>query len=418
LNSREVLFGGTDIDYRDTDVTTQQKPTTNVSNLDTDRLFKLNSECFSLAEQKFKSKELSSEEYQATLKLLQSILQNEVQRLTVPSTLVIFSHFLIDKFCSSSTTSSLINNNNPSTTTSSNPFQPPSLQFPPTTTPSFPFAGFANDTQRHAIQILAAVGASSPYASHYNFLPYIPPLPPAPAPPPFTLLPNTFPSQTSSSTTDRRSPSRKRSPNENSNNNLHSDENNKRVRRNSTTHNFDEENIAAVPSLIDANINTLKKKYMGVIQQLYIGKYQCRLCGLRFTAKQKHIYTHHLDWHYWENRQSAATTSTLLERCRDWYPSLQEWTIHEENLDEQIRNNQKMLTQSRQTKDLDYKSSLSSDIISCSAKGNGDTDDDVSRKKEYFENEPIFFFSVVMFVMIHLKISLMIIEKNGVLKMQ
>ena len=79
-----MLFGGTDIDYRDTDVS---QPA-NVPNLDTDRLFKLNSECLSLAEQKFKSKELSSEEYQATLKLLQSILQNEVQRLTVPSTLV------------------------------------------------------------------------------------------------------------------------------------------------------------------------------------------------------------------------------------------------------------------------------------------------------------------------------------------
>ncbi len=87
LYSREVLFGGTDIDYRDTDVTVQQKTTTtNVPNLDTDRLFKLNSECLSLAEQKYKSKELSSEEYQATLKLLQSILQDEFQRLTVPST--------------------------------------------------------------------------------------------------------------------------------------------------------------------------------------------------------------------------------------------------------------------------------------------------------------------------------------------
>ncbi len=86
MYSREVLFGGTDIDYRDTDVTVQQKTTTNVPNLDTDRLFKLNSECLSLAEQKYKSKELSSEEYQATLKLLQSILQDEFQRLTVPST--------------------------------------------------------------------------------------------------------------------------------------------------------------------------------------------------------------------------------------------------------------------------------------------------------------------------------------------
>jgi hypothetical protein len=90
LISREVLFGGSDIDYRDTDVTTQQKPTTAAPNLDTDRLFKLNSECLLLAEQKFKSKELSSEEYQATLKLLQSILQTEVQRLTVPTTLVFF----------------------------------------------------------------------------------------------------------------------------------------------------------------------------------------------------------------------------------------------------------------------------------------------------------------------------------------
>jgi hypothetical protein len=178
-----------------------------------------------------------------------------------------------------STTSSLINSNNHSstttlantiptltTTTSSNLFQQQSLQFPQTTTPSlstFPFAGFGNDTQRHAMQILAAVSASSPYASHYNILPYIPPLPPAP--PPFTLLPTTFPSSVSSSS-GRLSPSTKRRHDENSNNNSHhSDEDNKRARYDSTTtrtirsHNFDEENIAPVPSLIDANINTLKK---------------------------------------------------------------------------------------------------------------------------------------------------------------
>ncbi|CAF0904831.1 unnamed protein product [Rotaria sordida] len=393
-NDEEVLFGGSDIDYRDTDVTIQQKPTT--TNLDTDRLFELNSKCLSLAEQKFKSKELSSEEYQATLKLLQNILQNEVQRLTVPST----------------TTSSLINSSNHSvtttlantipsitTTTSNNPYQQatlpfqqqqqqPSLQFP-TTTSTFPFAGFGNDTQRHAMQILAAVGALSSYASQNNMLSYIPPLPPAP--PPFTLVPNTFPSQVSSSTTGRLSPSIKRPHDENSNNNnnnnnntnnIHSDDNNKRKCYASTTahtirsHNFDDENIALVPSLIDANINTLKKRYSGVIQQLYFGKYQCRLCGLRFTAKQKHLYTHHLDWHYWENRQ-ATTPTALLERCREWYPSLQEWTIHEENLDERIRKSQMMLTQNRQNKEIDTKSSLSSsDATSCSAKGNGDIDDD------------------------------------------
>lgn len=85
---RDVLFGGSDIDYRDTDITAPPQKTT--SNVDTDHLVELNSKCLSLAEQKFKSKELSPEEYQATLKLLQNILQNEVQRLTVPSTLVVY----------------------------------------------------------------------------------------------------------------------------------------------------------------------------------------------------------------------------------------------------------------------------------------------------------------------------------------
>lgn len=238
------------------------------------------------------------------------------------------------------------------------------------------------------MQILSAVNASSTYASPYNLLPFIPPLPPVPAPPPFTLVPNTFPSQTTSSTTSttqstgRLSPAIKRPIDENSNNNHHSDNDIKRARHEPIrSHNFDEENIAPVPSLLDANINTLKKRYIGVIQQLYIGKYQCRLCGLRFTAKQKHLYTQHLDWHYVENRQAATTAaSSILEHCRDWYPSLQEWTEHEENLDEQIRNNQMMLTQNRHTKDLEKQLSLSSEIISCSAKGDGNTDDDVRLK--------------------------------------
>lgn len=321
-----------------------------------------------------------------------------------------------------------MNNPNPSSAPN-NPFQSqPSLSFPPaTTTSTFPFAGFGNDTQRHAFQILSAVGASQPYGSHYNFLPFLPPLPPAPAPPPFTLVPNTFPTTSSNTTsttnTGRLSPSIKRPPDENSNHNLHSEQGNKRVRRDSTSntrsHNFDEENIAPVPSLLDANINTLKKKYLGVIQQLYIGKYQCRLCGLRFSAKQKKVYTHHLDWHYWENRQAAATTTALLERCRDWYPSLHEWTEHEENLDDQIKNNQMMLAQNRQTKDLERKSSLSSEITSCSAKGDGNVEDDVSPRLKSIVSHcryqiNFFYSSVVTSVMIHLKISSMIIEKNGV----
>ncbi len=89
-----MLFGGTDKDYRDTDVTNQQTTKTNSSNLDADSIFEINSKCLSLAEQKYKSKELSSEEYQATLKLLQNILESEVKRLTAHQTLV----FLLYQF--------------------------------------------------------------------------------------------------------------------------------------------------------------------------------------------------------------------------------------------------------------------------------------------------------------------------------
>lgn len=89
------------------------------------------------------------------------------------------------------------------------------------------------------------------------------------------------------------------------------------------------------------------------------------------------MYTHHLDWHYWENRQ-ATTPTAILERCRDWYPSLQEWTVHEETLDEQIRSSKMKSTQNRQTKEANSKSSVSSsDVVSCSAKSTSDIDDDV-----------------------------------------
>jgi hypothetical protein len=54
---------------------------------------------------------------------------------------------------------------------------------------------------------------------------------------------------------------------------------------------------------------------------------------------------------------------------------------------------------------------------SCSAKGNGDVDDDVSWRNLKSLIGFIIYSSVVMSVMIHLKISLMIIEKNGVWKM-
>lgn len=117
---------------------------------------------------------------------------------------------------------------------------------------------------------------------------------------------------------------------------------------------------------------------MGVIQQLYIGKFQCRACGLRFTSKQKNAYDNHLDWHFAENQQASAAAARF-QSSRDWYPSLQEWTIHEE--DEQIRTNQIHSKHNRQGKGNDLKHFSSNSIAdesSCLAKSSGDVDDDVS----------------------------------------
>jgi hypothetical protein len=118
------------------------------------------------------------------------------------------------------------------------------------------------------MQILATVGAPSSYISNYNFLPYLPPLPPAP--PSFTLVQNAFQSQQSPDQqlySGRQSPPLKRPHDENNNNHhhLYPEEDNKRPRydpvtgRATRTRNFDEENVAPVPSLIDANVNMLKK---------------------------------------------------------------------------------------------------------------------------------------------------------------
>lgn len=159
------------------------------------------------------------------------------------------------------------------------------------------------------------------------------------------------------------------------------------------------------------------RKYLGVIQQLYIGKFQCRACGLRFTSKQKNAYNHHLDWHFWENKQAKAAAARF-QSSRDWYPLLEEWMIYEEDLDEKIRNNQLLAKQNRHGKDNDQKEFSShslTDETSCPAKSNGDIDDDVSRMNSIKRKMFLILFrcSVVSFVMIHLKISSTIIEKNG-----
>lgn len=120
---------------------------------------------------------------------------------------------------------------------------------------------------------------------------------------------------------------------------------------------------------------------------MYAGKYQCRLCGLRFTAKEKHAYTSHLDWHYFENRQekdlNTTKSNTLVQRIQNWYPFVQEWTIYEENLEEQIRLGKLMTTTKTATPPIraDQEKTLvvegentisANGIISCPATGNDD----------------------------------------------
>ncbi|CAF0780693.1 unnamed protein product [Didymodactylos carnosus] len=124
------------------------------------------------------------------------------------------------------------------------------------------------------------------------------------------------------------------------------DENGDRKRMKSSAK-FDEDNYAPVPDLTEANVTMLKKKYVGIVQQLYLGVFQCRLCGLRYTSKQKLLYTHHLDWHYRENRQEkelgTSSSSLLLQRSRDWYCTLQEWTEYEETIEEKDLRNENLL---------------------------------------------------------------------------
>ena len=103
------------------------------------------------------------------------------------------------------------------------------------------------------MQILNTVGAPSSYTSHYNFLSYIPSS--------FSLVMN--------NSTDvfvpQLSPSSKRLHDDIETINVYPDEDIKRPRydpvtgRETRPRNPDEENIAPVPTLIDANINMLRK---------------------------------------------------------------------------------------------------------------------------------------------------------------
>ena len=120
---------------------------------------------------------------------------------------------------------------------------------------------------------------------------------------------------------------------------------------------------------------------------------------------------------------NTSTSTTLLQRSRPWYASVQEWTIYEENIEEQIRTGKLLAAQkpSNQAPQPTVPGSehllASSEIVSCPASSNGDIDDDVSSNSaSYSLHRSALFSSDAMFAMIHLRISSTTIEKNGIWK--
>lgn len=72
-------------------------------------------------------------------------------------------------------------------------------------------------------------------------------------------------------------------------------------------------------------------------------------------------------------------TNILQQRTQNWYPSVQEWTIYEENLEEQIRLKKLITNEIRTTEKDDNKLVIEGEntvsangIISCPATGNDD----------------------------------------------
>lgn len=55
---------------------------------------------------------------------------------------------------------------------------------------------------------------------------------------------------------------------------------------------------------------------------------QCSSCGLRYPPEQTLQYSHHLDWHFRQNRRQQE--STKKANTRKFYFSIQDWLQYEE----------------------------------------------------------------------------------------
>lgn len=104
--------------------------------------------------------------------------------------------------------------------------------------------------------------------------------------------------------------------------------------------------------------------------------------------KQRQDYTHHLDWHYLENRREKelrnGTISSLTRRTRQWFPSIFEWTIYEDlpsEINSTTKPQQTPIENKVETNELfrNGENNLSENgVVSCPASSNGGIDDDVS----------------------------------------
>ncbi|XP_014218936.1 uncharacterized protein LOC106647177 isoform X2 [Copidosoma floridanum] len=101
-----------------------------------------------------------------------------------------------------------------------------------------------------------------------------------------------------------------------------------------------EEEERREPEMIPVSFDkpeTLKMKQPAMVSALYTGM-QCSSCGERFTPEMATHYSHHLDWHFRQNRKERDCAKK--PQSRTWYYDIHDWTQFEEieDLDERTQS--------------------------------------------------------------------------------
>lgn len=91
-----------------------------------------------------------------------------------------------------------------------------------------------------------------------------------------------------------------------------------------------DEQVETIPQICDFVMDDLRKRYLGAIQQLYVG-ISCSSCGVRFKSDAMDSYNEHLDWHFRQNRYEKE--GMKVARYRRWYYDVVDWVQFEEIVD-------------------------------------------------------------------------------------